>query len=51
MYSPEGLAAKLEANKQKRIAAFQQATELEEALLESLENRRISCEERLEASC
>lgn len=49
MYSPEGLAAKLEANKQKRIAAFQQATEMEEALLESLENRRISCEERLEA--
>jgi len=48
-YSPEGLAAKLAANKQKRIAAFQQATELEEEMLNRLEDKRIACEERLEA--
>lgn len=47
-YSPEGLAAKLEANKQKRMAAFQQATEMEEAMLERLEDKRLACEDRLE---
>jgi len=47
-YSPEGLRAKLEANKAKRMAAFDQATLLEEQLLETLEDRRIACEERLE---
>jgi len=48
-YSPEGLAAKLEANKQKRIAAFHQAVKQEHEMLENLEDRRIACEERLEA--
>jgi len=47
-YSPEGLAAKLEANKQKRMAAFKQATEMEEAMLERLEDKRLACEDRLE---
>jgi len=47
-YSPEGLQAKLEANKAKRAAAYMQATEMEEQMLERLEDRRIACEERLE---
>jgi hypothetical protein len=47
-YSTDGMAAKLEANKQKRMAAFAQATELEHHMLNNLEDRRIACEERLE---
>jgi len=48
-YSPEGLAAKLEANKSKRVAAFAMATEMEEQMLERLEDKRLACEDRLEA--
>lgn len=48
-YSPEGLSAKLEAAKQKRLAAWAQAREQEEQMLERLEERRVACEERLEA--
>lgn len=47
-YSPEGLAAKLAANKQKRMAAFEQAAQQEHDMLERLEEKRILCEERLE---
>jgi hypothetical protein len=48
-YSPDTITAKLEANKQKRIAAFHQATKQEEEMVQNLENRRIATEERLEA--
>lgn len=47
-YSPEGLAAKLAANKAKRVAAFDQAARQEEEMLDRLEEKRIACEERLE---
>lgn len=47
-YSPDTLSAKLEANKQKRLSAFLQAREIEEATLQRIEDRRIREERRLE---
>lgn len=47
-YSPAGLQAKAEAARLKREAAFEQAVLLEEEMLDTLETRRINCEERLE---
>jgi len=49
-YSPSGLQEKIEKARNKREAAFQQARQMEEQLLESLEERRISTDERLEAN-